>query len=287
MCTSLFKQDSYEAEASWLTCCSKNMLCENIGMSERVKLAKNIVNLPIYKVIPFEYALPIILENKIRMDLAKGWDDKYELFLLRSSLVANKMNGSIPVIVDSQMSNNVFGQSWTFNENIEAAWRLYSGNKPCVRISTTIGKLTRLICGVNNQLPKDNKMEIHIGKVKYVDDVGTWAKDKNLNIPQKPQDFGKLFIESLFVKREPFKYEEELRVVCCTQKNDSNFIELPNNSVADLIDSVEFSPFLSDKEYEILSGFLNDEIKRRERRNIKVTRCDVYDDSSSCIIVIQ
>ena len=132
-------------------------------------------------------------------------------------------------------------------------WRIYSPDKESVRIKTTVGKMIEVL----NQTRGMMWIEPIFGVVKYL------SQDKITEWLLKTQNEEKLCIfkclsDSLFVKREEFEHEKEVRFLI----HNANFGDTPiSDNVHDdyidmqvepsmFIEEVALDPRLSDEDFE-------------------------------------
>lgn len=125
---------------------------------------------------------------------------------------------------------------WTIgpSENY-ALWRLYDSNSDGCMIQTTIGKLRK-------QLEKECPESIIFDMVKYI----VPEKDKTNKCPMVFFDTNTppfCILHTEIYKIFPYKYEEEIRAVFYTKKNEEvSGYNIPIN-LSELIDYVYISPF--------------------------------------------
>ena len=156
----------------------------------------------LYKIIPYKYLLRWIYEEKIRFKQVAGWDDVYELFLFKQKFV--KDGNAVDF---SAVQRTIYGQSWSLLRDSDALWRIYSPDKLSVRISTTFNDLVALMEKNTSCL---RGIEVFVGKVIYL---------KKNKINEKIQEYlpdifsDNNVVDSLFVKRDSFSYEKEVRII--------------------------------------------------------------------------
>lgn len=181
----------------------------------------------IYKIIPYKYLLKWIHSNNIRFDqILTAWDDVYELFLFKQEYKRN--GGDVDVI---SAGTAIYGQSWSLEGESDALWRIYSPDKLSVKIKVSVKKLVEL-------LGKSNAMQqsacVYFGKVEYLNEKRIISKIKNEYVPDLFKE--ETIVNSLFVKRDNFKYENEIRIILwkeynkdCPRKNQNDIIDQPQD----------------------------------------------------------
>jgi len=235
---------------------------------------KDVDEIKLYKVIPFEYALPIILEDRIRLDsIFNTWQDKHELFFFKQDF----SHGKYPVDVTSY-AKRIYGQSWSFDNTNEASWRVYGKGKMCVRLTTTVGKLARLFC--------EGTKLTYFGNVKYKSksEITEWLKE---NVVKGVFSNNRVIAESLFIKRNYFQYEKEFRVIHFETDEPYvengvqyvnpflEYIEVADSNVKDLISEVEFDSMISDNIYNMLKNDLERQLKSLGKK-VVISQSDIY-----------
>lgn len=200
--------------------------------------AKNVINglnldIPIYKFIPLKY-MSSLLSGILNISKIESWEDVYENFLFKQHF---ELDDGTPIKVDNLAKCN-FGQSWTKSEETDAMWRIYSDVSKCmdlssickccycknllqsyalrdvaVRIKTTAKKL------FDSVYFDDTCMDsTYIGNIQYVsqNELNEWLS----NIDLKVNNLQKIITQSLFIKRNEFDHEQEIRLVCSFSESD-------------------------------------------------------------------
>ncbi len=146
-----------------------------------------------------------------------------------------------------------YGQCWTFTEDSDALWRIYSPKKNGVRVTTTVRKLFSLIW---DETDKFKSLNYFIGSAKYKDrkeiedfmnNTSFWA----MALSGQNDGFAKL----LCIKRNEFKHENEVRLL----------IDDPNNKGRDgyygvdieyqnIFEEICLDPRLKEDEFEKLKS---------------------------------
>lgn len=202
---------------------------------------------PIYRIFPLKYFLDMIENSRLLLPKINSWEDPYENFILRSNIFAN---GELIENLQEE-SDLVFGQCWSIATENDAMWRIYSPNKECIRVKTSVRKLLNLLCPV---IQKEGHFglflnETIIGKVLYKDqtDINVWVDSIEIN-PHN-SDIMPIIIESLLIKRKAFEHEKEVRVIFNAEDSDERFLDGTPNLVVfemdrpmDFIEEVKFDP---------------------------------------------
>lgn len=159
---------------------------------------------PIYKFMPFRYALLMILKNTLTIGKIKEWPDVYENYVLKQKFYFQQTGEPLDVF---NQADGIFGQCWSEVPESDAMWRIYSPDLDTIRIRTTVEKLYDTIY-VNDQCMADT----YIGRVEYKPQIDIDTDVQALS----PLDFSNLILEiknCAFVKRIEFDHEHEVRIV--------------------------------------------------------------------------
>lgn len=161
---------------------------------------------PIYKYIPLKYVLQMLKTKQLYMSKVKDWEDTYENFYLKQDFRVQGM-----MLRADHLANQVYGQSWTLQNESDAMWRIYSNikkiNDVAIKVKTTSRKLFDAIYTDDACMATTS-----IGLVQYLykNELNKWLKSLNLT---GAQDFGKHVVPSMYMKRKPFAHEMEVRPI--------------------------------------------------------------------------
>ncbi len=217
----------------------------NLTPGERMK--KNILNeldenASIFRFVSIDRLLEIFRTRKIVLVKPRKWDDPFENFLSKATVV-NQKNEK----VGFNLTNDFYGQCWTLRDECDGIWRNYSSLENGARIETTAIKLLSSIYDLTNN---ESKLACFIGKVVYEKDtnikkmLGDWISQ------MLTDSTGKEIAKMLLIKREEFSYENEVRLLYSKKESKDNEIEEFNVDPLALINSVMFSPKINLTDYE-------------------------------------
>lgn len=225
---------------------------------------------PIYKIIEFEHAYSMLKDKTLRVGKINKWEDPFENFLLKQNFWYKTKEGNRQEYNIQEISELLYGQSWSLTEESDAMWRIYSPQKTSVRVKTTIKKLFDSI-----YIDDDCAHTTFIGIVEYssqysfqeyLDELAqngilVWSLGNVHNMANP-----------LFNKRDTFKHEKEVRIlyIAPLQKKEwclkNEFISYPID-VNNVIEEICFDPRISNNLLEAHSvalrqtGFSNNIIK--------------------------
>lgn len=231
----------------------------------------------IYRIFKYERFAETLKNQKLTLVRPHKWDDPFENFLLTS--VGQLEDGR--QISFEPTRNSFYGQCWTLIKECDGLWRNYKGESTvAIKAKTTVERLMNQFYDFSN---KFHQLSYFIGKVDYVDDkvIENFFKNE-INILNF--NGGVEFVQTLLIKRLPFSYEEEVRIVFNKPSTDEIDLRDVQNPWDDsdsfnvtidpnlLFNEVEVDPWITKQEYENL---------KKEIRNLgykgNITRSSLYD----------
>lgn len=204
---------------------------------------------PIYRVTTVDRLTDLIEKRANILVHPSKWDDPFENYFLKSKFRYNGMSVGV-----DQLRSEIFGQCWTLNQQeTDALWRIYSPDKNGVRIKSTIDKVFRPLV---KQHIKYWYASTYFGKVTYVQQqqLSTIMKNYVLDAHDLASTDGQVIIDSLLIKREAFKHENEVRVIYRGKPNLDDGMHSYEINPQDFIKELLFDPRMDEKEYQ---GFEN------------------------------
>lgn len=209
----------------------------------------NVSNLMMYKYYKIENLSYVLRNGMIFMEKVNSWSDASENIFLKEGLV-DTLEGER--LNTDDMSDAVFGQSWTYASENDKMWRKFSPDpdKSGVRIRASFLKLMAAVF-IDASCMADTLM----GKVEY-----KTLKEFEDYYNKKSKSDAYIFLrnelpDSLFVKKDEFSYEEELRVVKMLDTVEYKKYKGCKRiafkvDIDDFIDEFVLDPRLNDAEYE-------------------------------------
>lgn len=187
----------------------------------------------IYRVMSVSRLIELFNTRQNTLSKPCLWDDPFENVILQSRGI---LRDGRTVLFG--MRDSFYGQCWTFNEELDAMWRIYSPNKDGVKIRTNIIKLFESLHSAI--LPRNRDVSCFIGKVQYL----TMREfNRYLDKPLELESTGAGIAKTLLIKREAFSYENEVRLIYWAEKDDPpNRIFQYNINPFKLIDEIVFDP---------------------------------------------
>lgn len=201
---------------------------------------------PIYRLMEVHHLFELFENKQLVLVSPKLWDDPYEDFLNHCHGV-DKREPNVRISYHGH-EKYLFGQCWTFNEDNDATWRIYSPNKNKVKVRTNIKNLHNCLNQINDEMFKS-----YIGKVKYLSEEK--IKNNISSAIQKNSIHCSSIVENFYLKkRETFKEENEIRLMVRLHKEDKysnatyqdadnyDICKLPLEDPLGVIEEIVFDP---------------------------------------------
>lgn len=177
-------------------------------LSDRIlSVSSNIdIDLPLYRYMSIAQFLSLIENEKLFLKKVRLWDDTWEA--PDDQLPIVRPDGS-EIFTESLIVSSTVGQCWTYENDSDAMWRIYSPDCQGVMIETSVGSfheiknLRRAVLGKVLYFNKDN----------YIEKRYEIANNKSY-----------CYAGDMVLKREAFKHENEVRFLVCLQ----GYLELEN-----------------------------------------------------------
>jgi len=195
---------------------------------------------PIYRVFPIERLLQFFNEKKNTLVKPAMWDDPFENVIYQQTAIYHTGE----TIYFDNIRECFYGQCWTLNtEETDALWRIYSPSKNGIRVKTTLKKLWDTFYNDNDP---NAMISYYLGKMIYESepDIKAFLEDP-VNLKSMILSSGKESVQSLLIKRNEFKHEDEVRIIYFGQKEHYDLkknIFQYNIDPNELIDELFFDP---------------------------------------------
>lgn len=234
----------------------------------------------LFRIMPLERFLQLIYTKQNVLVRPSEWSDPYDCPIEKSAMILE------PNKIEQFDFTRWYGQCWSSNPNSDALWHIYTKGKiaRAVKIKTTANALMK-------DLHKDTLHLYFLERMKYTEQSKEEI-DVIKNLSQTYQfewewgDMGYLeeftddpqikAIPMLLTKRAPFKYEEEVRLLCfCTEKQPEED-KLHRYSIHDLssfIQDVQLDPWTPEGIDDIIKDIIQ---KFIPNNNISVTISTLY-----------
>lgn len=224
----------------------------------------------IYKYIPLEYVLSMLKKKKLRIEGVKTWKDPYENFFLKENFFIDEKSQ----INTDGVSERIYGQCWTRKEESDDMWCIYSkeeGNaeKKAVKIKVKVDSLFSLVYAEDSCMATTS-----IGAVQYVAGED-FEKIRNKLVESiSIINFSQTIEDSLYMKRDSFEHEEEIRIIIShdTGHQEEEFLEFDIPDIS-IFEEYVLDPRLDANEHEASIKLLIECGVEKE----KIRRSDLYD----------
>lgn len=205
----------------------------------------------IYRIFRIKRFKQLIRSKKLVLVNLKKWDDPFENFFLNGKVI-DSTNGQIGSL--ENLAAAWYGQCWTFKEESDALWRIYSPKKDGVRVSTTIRKLFSCIWDDKDEY---RNLKYFIGKVSYISrsDIEHFMENTSFENIASGGNNDK-FARLLCVKRKEFSHEKEIRILVSDsdpKKGKNGCYRIPFD-YQNILKDVCLDPRLSDDDYSALKS---------------------------------
>jgi hypothetical protein len=106
-------------------------------MNAKNVLHINDIDAPIYRIFSKLRFLALARTSQNGLVNPSKWDDPFENFFLRSEISGARGER----ISMNSLERDWYGQCWTYNNDTDAMWRIYSSRKDGIKIKTTVRKI--------------------------------------------------------------------------------------------------------------------------------------------------
>ncbi len=210
------------------------------------------IDAPIYRVYSKSRLLELLKTNKNGLVRPKKWDDPFENFFLRSTV--ESPTGELVTL--EIIEKYFYGQCWTYNEESDAMWRIYSHSKDGIKVRTSVRKLFESFYKQTTTYPA---LHSFIGNVNYVTeseiiDMMAYTTFEQITFGGQPTGMAKM----LCLKREAFQHEQEVRLIyydVVAGRGDGN-VALFDFDVNSICDEIVLDPRLTDDDAVLLTNEL-------------------------------
>lgn len=189
----------------------------------------------IYRYIPFETFIDIVVNNTLTLLSPCLWEDSFEGWFWKMFQDSEKAGAAADMLY-----NTVFAQCWSKNRDSAALWSIYSYNKKAVMIESTkesLESLGKLFC-------KD--IDYSTDANLSIDDLVAWICNPD----------PRTLVFPFTTKRSEFLHENETRLFAVVKDNPERkrSLEVPVGDVKTVINSVVVHPFADDWYVKIVEG---------------------------------
>lgn len=219
------KEEAKRCAQAGLKDLDERVRCQNcLGISPETK---------IYRLMTFDRFRELLKEKKLVLVLPVSWNDPWEYCLLCINyIIRNEQTYEHTFYALDSMGESLYAQSWSLEAESDGLWRGYTPSKApiddaleshSIQIQTTVGALmkqvyqTRAIASAKS---------IYIGAVTYCPESVLLKKagDFGMSLLRADEgvsaDWNETVLATLFLKRDAFRYEREVRLVIDASANN-------------------------------------------------------------------
>jgi hypothetical protein len=200
---------------------------------------RNLTNRYLYRITPLRHVVDLFESRELHFAPPGSWDDPYER------------------ILQHRDSAFLFAQCWCKRAVSDAMWRIYSSDKTCVRVRTSLKKLEGVGARIRaNYNAMFRVSEVQYGRPKFVDgELARIAAELANGFSRKRA------MDALFLKRDAFDYESEVRAVALLKPDGKSSARLHLRvriDPHDFIESVLFDPRADETYTKMASHYLRE-----------------------------
>lgn len=156
----------------------------------------------VYRYISLATLLDMVQTKSLNFVLPIVWDDPYENRYLELLIEAfDNENKNIAAIYE----NICFAQSWSYLDESDAMWRIYSYDNQSLRIRADLDDIEKL-------------HNVFVEPVSYCDDAPDFKQLIKENNPSR------LMLKAIAQKRKAFEHEKEVRLIYVDKKTEDEIM---------------------------------------------------------------
>jgi hypothetical protein len=211
--------------------------------------------LQIFRIFPLCRFKESLRDKELVLVPPQNWEDPFEQLPERSIITDTRTSHWSQI---SLVLKPAYGQCWSMNQDSDTLWRAYSrvlkdphtNRNTCpgaegVQVRTTARKLLSVLV---HWSPFDHRHSCFLGRVQYMPDsaIEQYIANKVGLAGNRAFESSPARTKLLFLKRLPFRHEQEIRLVYVEQRNVSrqDLIHVPIDP-SDLFEEVTFDPRLA------------------------------------------
>lgn len=209
----------------------------------------------IYRYLPMEYLLDALQNGHMVFINPNKWNDPFDNYLFK---LAEKE-------FEKSFTSKLFCQCLTLNPHSQAYWKTYGGNGFAARLKIKAKKYLDVI--------KAAQPQFWIGKMEYVNEKV--LVDRLKNIPNLKTDLSLTsitdnFLKAFFLKRRPFEYENEIRLLIQSSPTQNKLKMISNNN-SETLSEIRLDPRMGKNEEKAWKEYL-------KQFNIEVKKSQLFTD---------
>jgi hypothetical protein len=214
----------------------------------------------VYKYVPLERMLETLQKQQIVFVNPYKWHDPFDNFIFKRFMSE----------IDNTLLASLYCMCLTLNPHSEAYWKTYATENYTARFKLDTHSFFSFL--------KNNTGCFWLGKMSYIKEsilIEEIKKLKGLKNSFKLDDPNDIFMKAFLMKRMPFQYEEEVRVLIKSAPTEDR-LKRYNGTIKDIIKEIRLDPRMNRPE----ESALKDYIKKFE---IKVTKSQLFTEKKIII----
>lgn len=208
-----------------------------------------------YKYLPLEFLLDSFENGDLIFVNPNLWNDPFDNYLFKVAEEEFK---------DKTFTKDLFCYCMTLNPHSQAYWNTYGNGGFAVRMRINTREFLRVM--------KSSNLKVWIGKLKYyaeTDFIRELRSIKGLKSELNSQMITPSFLRGFILKRKPFEYEREVRILIESSRRLDNLKRL-NAKMPQIVNELRLDPNM--KRYEEMAW----KIYLKNRYNVKVTKSQLF-----------
>jgi hypothetical protein len=208
----------------------------------------------IYRYVPIDRMLQLLQKKQMAFISPRKWSDPFDNFLFR---VLNKAE------MDGSFLDSICVLCFTLNPHSQAYWQNYASDTWAARLQIRTHEFLECLLEANEN--------VWLGRVKYIAESALRARLKNkrgLKSALTDKSPNRVFIDFFHLKRWPFKYEDEIRIMLHCQKVKDGVKKIDVDAPK-IIKSIRLDPRMSIEEAIVLKEYIG-------KFGIEVTKSQLF-----------
>lgn len=214
----------------------------------------------IYKYVPLERMLEILQKQQIVFVNPFMWSDPFDSFIFKRFITKP----------DNLLLESLYCMCLTLNPHSEAYWKTYASKNYTARLNIDPSPFFSFI--------NDNTTNFWLGKMKYIKEslfIEEIGKLRGLKASFKLKEPNDVFMKAFLMKRMPFQYEEEVRILINSKPNEDR-LKRYKCSISDFIKEIRLDPRMTKPEETALKNYI-------KQFGIKVTKSQLFTEKKIVI----
>lgn len=196
-----------------------------MNLSTAPRRKKCFLDKKIYRIMPFWQLDDMVKTNKNTLAHPSMWTDRFEIWRMEN----------IFSDAEGEIKSRYFGQCWTLETKSDALWTIHSEGTDGIRIQTTVGTLLKSL--ENSSFPCQISEVVYLDKdkiqrvVRQGHTLGSYLEihfrnysrstiESALEINGNTADSFLKTAKKFMYKRLAFRYEREVRLICCLNEHE-------------------------------------------------------------------